>query len=406
VRQNQPPVRVELIGSSQRGLDTLDMVFKGPMKGLCEFGSSATADAVIIDLDGIGALAQWEKYRRKFPLRPAIVLSVKGDDIPNADEILSKPIKVEAFCAAMKRVAAKILQSQTVKVELTTNPFSSGSTTDSRSRNYTRSITAGNEPSTQKVPVLAQKLEHTITLAINTPPIAAKDYKEVCGKANDIDVLNLQQCAALIMPLKHRLLGAVINSIATSEKQQTGIEIYWQGTLMLRLFPAQQAALCLPGDDKLRELCAQIFPENVFELKPVTGSMPDWSNPLTLTQEALLWKMAAWTYCGKLPLETQLQERVYLQHWPNLTRLLELPNAMRISALLIDHPMTLVRVAEALAIPQRHVFAFYAAAHTIGLMGNTKRNSDYLLENLATPPDASNRKLFGKIIRHLRELLS
>ncbi len=47
--------------------------------------------------------------------------------------------------------------------------------------------------------------------------------------------------------------------------------------------------------------------------------------------------------------------------WPTLTRLASIPHALRIAALLYDHPYPLADAARLLGIEQRYVFAFYSA---------------------------------------------
>ncbi len=387
----QLPLRISLIGASQRTRDTLSMVFDGSARGVGKFADDATADAVMIDMDSVGASTLLEEYRSKNPGRPVIGLSIRNDGIPDVDEVLVKPIKIHELCAAIKRVAEG----------LTPQPSEKAGTTQETA------VESEPEPSTQNVPALAQNLEQPVTQKIPPEPIHVHDFKAVCGIAEDIDIDNPEHVARILMPLNGHLLSIVLYAISESELQQVPIAVNLKQKHLFVLFPGQQAATFTVKDDMLQRLCIKSFPTGSFSFKAIPNLLPCVNDPMTISKEQMLWKMAAWTYRGKLPLDTQLHERVYLRHWPNLTRLLELPDAMRISALLLEQPMSLPRVAEALGIPQRHVFAYYTAALAIGLVGRAKRSSDYLLDPPPPPaPDSENRRLLGRMVHHLRKLLS
>lgn len=83
--------------------------------------------------------------------------------------------------------------------------------------------------------------------------------------------------------------------------------------------------------------------------------------------DAVLWEAGALTAVGRLPDGLDLERPVYLRHWPNLTRLHQTPHALRIAALWATQGAGLLETAERLRIPQRHVFAFFAAASALDL---------------------------------------
>jgi hypothetical protein len=92
---------------------------------------------------------------------------------------------------------------------------------------------------------------------------------------------------------------------------------------------------------------------------------------------------------------------VFLSRWPNLTRVLELPNAVRIAAIWTEQRLSLAFTAEILKIPQSHVFAFYGAAYSAGLAGPAQRSEDVVIAEAAVEPN-SRRGLFAKILDRLR----
>jgi hypothetical protein len=119
------------------------------------------------------------------------------------------------------------------------------------------------------------------------------------------------------------------------------------------------------------------------------------------SREALLWKTALWASRGRVPIGTRLDIPAFLRRWPNLTRLVLFPHALRIAALWTNQPHSLLTTAQSLAIPQRHVFSFYSAANALGLASTSRRAVDTLLE----PPPLQQSKrhgLFSRILSRLR----
>ena len=117
--------------------------------------------------------------------------------------------------------------------------------------------------------------------------------------------------------------------------------------------------------------------------------------------EAFMWKLACWTSKGRYPDDIDYRLPVYLSHWPNFTRLLITPHALKIAALLIQGPRTMGNIAQMLKIKPQYVFVFISAAHAIGLANQAKRVADSLVQ----PPDVKPNKakgLLSKIMSKLR----
>ena len=90
-----------------------------------------------------------------------------------------------------------------------------------------------------------------------------------------------------------------------------------------------------------------------------------------------------------------------MKSWPNFTRLLVTPHAMRISALLIQGPRTLSNVAEVLNIKPQYVFVFISSACALGLTGQAKREVDVLVQSPEIKPN-KEKGLLSRIISKLR----
>jgi hypothetical protein len=120
------------------------------------------------------------------------------------------------------------------------------------------------------------------------------------------------------------------------------------------------------------------------------------------SMDAFLWKLALWASKGRYPVSLTIQQPVYLKSWPNFTRLLVTPHALRIAALLITEPRTLPSIAEVLDIKPQYVFVFISAAHALGLVDQAKRSADILIDSSATIKPNKNQGLLGRIMSKLR----
>jgi hypothetical protein len=119
--------------------------------------------------------------------------------------------------------------------------------------------------------------------------------------------------------------------------------------------------------------------------------------------DAFLWKLAIWSSKGRYPLSIDINSPVYLKRWPNFTRYIVTPHALRISALLIERgPQTLLNIAALLNIELRYVYVFMSAVCALGLAGQAQRQADALVRP-ELPVKAPERKgIMSRIISKLR----
>lgn len=393
------PLRVDLIGANQRLHDTLAMVFRGPAKGRCVIATGTDAQAVIVNLDGVGAEADWTRYRERFPQRPAIVLALDEKPVEHAAAVVAKPVRIDRFLAAIEQVLTQIEAAGST-------PVTRHSASASSVRDTPKPASPAVAPAPKSVSADARPLapapsttEEDRTQTLGERKSAPERWERVCGNAPDGDLEDPLLAASRRYSGSTRLLDCVRGAIGTSRSDGRPVDIRLRETAIVTIHGDRGVAECSLSDDQLSALCGTTIGDALIDSGPAgTGTAAPGTPPVAI--DALLWKLALWTYRGQIPAGTALDQRMYLSHWPNLTRLMPLPNATRIAALLVRHPMRLARVAEALAIPQRHVFAFFVAASTIGLMGVARREVDHLVEQ--TPPEPhSRRSLLERIARNL-----
>lgn len=385
---------VDLIGANQRLRDTLVMVFRGPAKGRCSLATGTEARAVVVNLDGVGAETEWARYRERFPDRPAIVLALDDHPVEHATAVVAKPVRIDRFLAAIDLVQAGLRAPRQAPVRAAAAPPVAAAVTASRPA-VPALVPPAPEPVTPR-PVAA---EEERTQAYGDCAVDHDRWERLCGSAPDCNLDDPALAAGRRFTGSTRLLDCIRSAIDSSRRDGKPVDVRLRERPIVTILADSASAACVLSDDQLAALCGTTLDEDFIDAAPA-ASGDAAAGATTVTLDALLWKLALWTFRGQLPADAALDQRMYLSHWPNLTRLASVPNATRIAALLIRHPMQLARVAEALRIPQRHVFAFFAAASAIGLMGIARRESDHLVEQ--TPPEPhSRRSLLGRIAQHL-----
>ncbi len=396
------PLTVDLLGVNERMRNTFAMAFAGPAKAMARLADGGRADLVIIDADSVGARELWQAFHEKRPTCPAIAISAAGIELEGVAATIAKPIRIEQLIETIRRLAEQI-ESDSQKTPPLPTSASIAAPVVAPSPGLVAE-TEGEEK-TQRIPTLRlQQREPETGESPATPP--GKDLSAVCGTAEDIDCNDEAQVSKLFLSLEGRLLAALQMVLAEAKQDDQPIALRYKENTLAIFHPRGQAVAVPVGDASLQRLSQVAFPDGMLFFEKLPGNGASAPGPMAVHPDVLLWKVAAWTYRGRLPTNLPPNVRVYLRHWPNLTRLLELPDAMRIAALLNEQPMSMGRVAEALQIPQRHVFAFCACAHTIGLLDLAKRAADHLIEPPPAPPEHGERQFLGRIMHYLKGLMT
>lgn len=401
VKRKDLPLLVDLIGANQRMRNTFAMVFDGPAKGVCKLADAGKADVVVVDADHVGAREEWDAYRRRHPHCAAIAITAGGVTLPEIDEVIVKPLKVDVFIAAVKRLAAQ-LREEGKTAAPGEEKLSPPAPAPERTITEVRPQGPAPEGETRQLPSMR------LAAGESSPPVPAaqKDYSDVCGKAADIDWEDECQVASVQLPVRRYLLEKLVQAAAESGRRNRPVAVALKGNPLAVFFNAPKRAGSRLSDELLQRLCKTTYPAEALEMREIDAAAPENEGLALIGHDAMLWKIAAWTYQGRLPEELHPGKRVYLRHWPNLTRLLELPHALRIAAVMVDQPIAMARVAEALRIPQRHVFAFCGCAHATGLLGQAKRAADHVFEPPVAPAEpVVERRRLGRIMRYLKGLV-
>ena len=119
------------------------------------------------------------------------------------------------------------------------------------------------------------------------------------------------------------------------------------------------------------------------------------------TMDAFLWKVAIWTSKGRYPHGIDINLPVFLKQWPNFTRLVITLHALRITALLMQGPRTLINIAETLDIKYQYVFIYFSAVYALGIAGQSERMSDAVVEPAKLKVN-EKKGLLSRIMSRLR----
>jgi len=382
----QKPLLVAAMGMDNRAREILRMSFQGPGKHCCFLVEENTSEAIIFNMDSPNAMELWTAYRNEYPNKPTIVMALKKPDIDNI-HFVAKPVRIEQLITEINSIRQEIeaLKEEAEEMDIVLETTS---------------------PDDVNTPTLTEKTEEPKTSVASFQELPELDH-EFCGSNPDIDLSNPKKQKNIFYHSHDFLQARLQWAVETAKKEEVALQITvkvnndWK---ILIFLPQSQRIINSLSDFQLRVVCTA--PKYCTEVKIRLYSSADSdsleeranNHPSTEDINPFMWKVALWTARGRLPSGTSLTTPVKLKHWPNLTRLQNIPNIMRIATLLSDQPRPLPLVAKVLNIPQRHVFSFYAAMHSIKLAEAVSSGQE---ETIKTIVKNKQRGLFGRILKRL-----
>jgi hypothetical protein len=383
-RAREGLLRVGLIGGSDRIRARVAAVVERLGRGAVVLVEPPAAEVLLVDLDGPGAAGAWAAHRIRAPAVPAVLLASDAGRLVPGFRGLVKPL-------APVHLLAELHAARADAAAQAEPPPAEGQTPAGAPLEETVALarSAGGEPLTERLDPRGFSSE---------PRLAT----ELCGDLEDVDLDDSSAVARLFLPVEAHLLGVVRLAAEEAGRAGTGWTLQVPGG-SLRGTPVGGPVYSTLPSHGIRDLCHRELPSASRR----AALAPDGPAALGARQsaaaweslEAFLWQAALWTYRGRLPSGTAVHGRVYLARWPNLTRLAEVPHGVRIAALWLAQPVSLAFTARTLSVRQRYVFAFYGAAHAVGLAGQARRASDHLFEAVAVRPGEDRRLLTGMVAR-------
>jgi hypothetical protein len=390
--KNQQPLQVSLHGMDGRAHKTMLMFLQGPCKGSAVVVDVQDSAVEIVDADLISSNKILKQRLAVAASKPVIMLSLQKTPAKNII-FVQKPVQRQAMLAAFQEARYRLTNNTKQSLHNTTHKQKEAA--PAKRKKLVRN------------PVEQQKTaKHQTAMLLNE-----KSFSAFIGLVPNINFSDPQQWHAASYNPKNYLQGYVQSAlqIALNRKQSLKLDSGWKDLLLL----PQSREVWLDADEKQLRAFAGLpiakgpaaITHTRMKMSIVNLKTHDFSGQLHNLHDmhTFVWKLACWTSKGRFPQGIDLHLPVYLKHWPNFTRLLITPHAMRICALLIQTPHTLPEVVQILAIKPQYVFVFASAAHALGILGQKKRTADGI--DVTTSPDKQvkmTKGLMGKILSKLR----
>lgn len=405
--KSKSPLNVALHCMEERTSKTMVMYLQGPCRGAAVVVNDSDASIDIFDADTMGAEKLIAEHHAKKPYRPAIALSLRDGTL---DYVLyiKKPVKTDDMLAALNTASALI-----GKLRPNEDTPPTQSTIKSSPAQLTTAISVPTEPIIEKAETSNLKsfvinndeqkktAKHQAAMQLNE-----KGFNAFIGNVPSIDVNDPKQFAVAKYNPKDYFQSYVESAFKISREQNEIMQLN-SGWSPLIIFP-QNDEIWLDADDKQLRAFSGLVISNTLDGKMSTTQLTFESSSLSRslekfhTMDAFLWKVACWASKGRYPISIDITHPVYLKNWPNFTRLLITPHALRISALLIRGPRTLGNVAEVLNIKPQYVFVFISAACALGLTGQARREADILVVQSTEIKANKNKGFLSRIMSKLR----
>ncbi len=407
VDRETAPLRITPYCFDKRGREILRMTLEGPGDGcalLCEEGRIDAA--ALFNMDAVSAKEEWITFRDSFPQRPVIIMAMRDPKIEDTI-FLAKPVGIEALKKAIFTAKEQIFDSDSAAMGI-----ASGTTSLNEKRETASAQSQGQISKPEIAKRTSPKPGFTVDSAL---PTSRR------GDRTLLDVLPKGEAARPVLPFRPKkehvydpqeyLQGQVITALNESRRRYAAMQLNiltgsneWEQIIFL---PGVQKVVSTLSNRELKRFCETPLYLMTFRIRRCKSS-----ETLDLVRqsvekrsddsfESFQWKVALWSSNGRVPVGTDFSAPMTLAHWPNLTRYLPVSSMMRIAALLIDQPRSLLLVIKVLNISPEQVFSFYSAVSAVGLI---KRVDREVVAKIESEPVSLHRhhSLFGRILSHLK----
>jgi hypothetical protein len=375
------PIPIGTIGMDQRQRETLRLLFSRKCENRYHLVEESSARIFMLDLDGYGGEERWREFRQSHPDQPLILISLKAHSTNDPDAVfVRKPIPIQSLIDAIEQQSLRLTQD-------TEHPtLSTASATAS---------TPENTPQPAKKPARIKPAARKAASIMD-----ASLEQAFIGTAPDIDPADPDLAEKIYYNPEHYLQGHLQQALNLAVRHNRNVAIEGPWPTMELIIEQHQFRVSIK-ERRFRSHCTLPDATLRVSLRQFDGAGEISEDTLTYALPTLFWKVALWASRGRLPEGTSLTQPIYLRRWPNFTRLEVTPYAFAIAALWAEQPRSLLDTARHLLIPQRYVFAFYSAAKSLQLAGETRRAADTLLK----PPEITasrQRGLLGRLLDRLR----
>lgn len=399
------PLKVTLHGMDERAAQMFGMFLAGPARGCCVVVPEGQQEAVVVDLDGVGAERLWLDVRRRFS-GPALVLSVREKQLRHSIWV-PKPIRADELIDAVARVRTELNTLAVLHRGEALAEKIAGATGDG-SQSDTRRMEAVGRPQVQtppEAPAAQRTTAETGGGAARAAELALRERRvhEYCGDLADEVYRDPRRRAGLFFEPDDTLYGAMREGMRVAKAAGTPAVVEGLGHPLI-LYPDQRRLFIEMREQYLRPLCIRSrhqTPMRVHAIPLEETPITTPADPRLQRLDATLWSIALWSARGRVPSGTSLDAPVSLRAWPGLTRLQLTPGAMQIAALWIKQPTGLMATAERLGLPYRYVFSFFTACQALDLVDQAAAAPVRAAPSPAEAVPAERRGLFKRMLNKL-----
>jgi hypothetical protein len=400
--KRKSPLKIALHGMDGRTYKMMVMYLQGPCKGAAIVVEDLNAEVDMIDADSVKAKTLIEQ-RLTESTRPIIALSLQELTFENILYV-KKPVKTDDLLFALNEAGAML----SAKKKPSNQASSYTENTATRQSQDSIAKTDRLLP-LEKDPLKKQATKTDEQKKISKHQTAMQfdegKFDAYIGSVPGLNVNDPKQFPDAAYNPKDYFQGYVQSAlmVAEAKKQVMHLNSGWKPLI---IFPHNRE-IWLDADDKLLRAFAGVAMNKIsgsgMTLTPAESSVASLQDDLEKfhDKDAFLWKLAVWTSKGRYPSTLDIHRTVFLKHWPNFTRLVVTPHALRISALLMTGPRTLPDIAEVLNIKPQYVFVFISAAYALGLIGQAKREADEIIQP-SVIKKTEQQGLLSRIIGKLR----
>ncbi len=393
IKKIKKPLGITLLGVNERDRARLELFLDRHWSSNCVLVPEEYADLCILELDGLGGQKLLQQQQELYPHRPLIVLSIHDIDIDiDGVTLLRKPLSVNLLKSAIDS-RMSVFVPHTPVVEIPTPEAAPRSVAE-------RASADRNE---QKPSVMEFRINERRRSLPDTAT-QARIIRGSCSRADNIEPTNPSDTSNLYYDPGIYFQHALKDAIGRCKREFRPLRLSMPGEKYIVLLPEVDLALTSLSDSKLRPRCVLPIKQHQIRIDYPEESAFDllYANEVTVQEfDGLLWKVALWSARGRLPAGIDIEAIIGLQKWPNLTRLLSIPQFLRIASLWVKTPSSLRKTPELLNIESRYVYAFFSACYALELIQSmsTTEGQDVLQNN---PENSTIPK--GVLQRILRRL--
>jgi hypothetical protein len=425
-KRRKEPLGVALLGMDERSCKLVTRFFRGPCEGFAEVVDEVDARVDIIDTHFAHSDQLVENSLTRSPQRAIIVLTSKTTDHIDRDNLLylTKPIKADEMMDAIDW-ANDISQGRIrrkpkpyfdrVKVSaFTPEPSASAKPAEPLSPEL-KAVATPVAVQPEKTPVAFKAAEQEKLIHLDEQHKRAKyssatsvdeeDFNDFIGLVAEINVNDVNERYLAAYDPKKYYQGYVQFAYKSSLEKAQILQLSSSSWNPLVILPHSHEVWLDADDDILKKNACVWLDLGTMSITPIDKEIAQGMANLEKIQEmnAFLWKLALWTSKGRYPKAIDVDRPVYLKQWPDLTRYIVTPHALRIAGVLVNRgPDTMINVASMLAIELRYVYIFISAAHALGLAAQAKRQMDTIIQTTLPVTAPAKKGILNRIISKLR----